>query len=452
MLLAASAAEAAKYALVTNSNDGSRGNLTVYSMSTSGRLTRVASTAVGRGTSCVAAHPNGLYAYVTNQSSSYISVFKVNAGGSLTLLESETTAAGASQIVVEPNGRFAYVANGGIAAYSISQSTGELSPIAAPSASADYIAVSPSGLLYATDPGSSGGSERGQTHAYSIGSNGSLTKVGSYDTTGAYHIAATRWFAFATQAYFNSSWISSYAILPDGSIRHVSEADPGGNGIAVHPSEQFVYTSRSTGSVSRYTVDVAGGLEYVDDVDAGDGPSAIAIEPAGQWVYVANADSSTVSQYSVDQSTGALTFVRNVTAPTRPSWVTIISRLAVRIPKDSVARPTQDGTALDHLRRARECGVAATATMPRGWPRLDSPAAQASDLMKDGGRSWNRHGVKDEHVKAGKIAHGAHRYSFPLGHESPVCVREHPSAASPALARPARNDAPIKSASRGDLS
>jgi DNA-binding beta-propeller fold protein YncE len=42
---------------------------------------------------------------------------------------------------------------------------------------------------------------------------------------------------------------------------------------------------------------------------AGDGPSAVAVDPTGRFVYVANSSSGTISVFAITGSTGALSAV-----------------------------------------------------------------------------------------------------------------------------------------------
>ena len=56
--------------------------------------------------------------------------------------------------------------------------------------------------------------------------------------------------------------------------------------------------------------------------NSGAGPRAIAIDPRGKFVYVANAQSNTVSIYEIDAGTGGLQFVAAIGAGTLPVGVT----------------------------------------------------------------------------------------------------------------------------------
>jgi 6-phosphogluconolactonase (cycloisomerase 2 family) len=59
-----------------------------------------------------------------------------------------------------------------------------------------------------------------------------------------------------------------------------------------------------------YRIDIAtGGLISIGTIAAGAGPSSIAIDPSGQFAYVANTNSDDISMYAIDATTGALTLI-----------------------------------------------------------------------------------------------------------------------------------------------
>ena len=86
----------------------------------------------------------------------------------------------------------------------------------------------------------------------------------------------------------------------------------GGKGPADAPSTsvpRFAYVANEGDhTVSVYTVDAATGqLRHRGYARAGAAPHAVAVDPAGKFVYVANNASNDVSAYSVDAASGALT-------------------------------------------------------------------------------------------------------------------------------------------------
>jgi 6-phosphogluconolactonase (cycloisomerase 2 family) len=80
---------------------------------------------------------------------------------------------------------------------------------------------------------------------------------------------------------------------------------------------QFVYvTNEGDSTVSGYTIDPStgaltsiAGSPFAADAGPFSGPSAMAVDPSGKFAYVANTHLGTVSGYTIDSSTGALTSI-----------------------------------------------------------------------------------------------------------------------------------------------
>jgi len=74
---------------------------------------------------------------------------------------------------------------------------------------------------------------------------------------------------------------------------------------------QFAYvTNVGSNTVSAYSIDrKTGALTPVpgSSFATGSGPVSVAVDPTTQFAYVANENSNTVSAYSIDRKTGALT-------------------------------------------------------------------------------------------------------------------------------------------------
>jgi YVTN family beta-propeller protein len=106
------------------------------------------------------------------------------------------------------------------------------------------------------------------------------------------------------------------------------------NSMALVPSGKFAYAADggssvlgafgSSSSVSMYTVDsTTGALTSIGIIDAGAGPDSVAVDPAGKFVYVANHGSNDVSMYTIDATTGALTSIGTIAAGTGPFSVVV---------------------------------------------------------------------------------------------------------------------------------
>ena len=87
---------------------------------------------------------------------------------------------------------------------------------------------------------------------------------------------------------------------------------------------RFAYVANSSANtVSAYTIDAnSGALTGVGTVATGTNPYSVTVDPSGKFAYVANNGSNDVSAYTIDGS-GALTPVGTVAAGTLPSSVTV---------------------------------------------------------------------------------------------------------------------------------
>ena len=91
------------------------------------------------------------------------------------------------------------------------------------------------------------------------------------------------------------------------------------HGIAIDPTGAFLYVSNSNdGTVSAFTIASDGTLtamtgspfvSTVTNVPSSATPTAIQIDPSGQFAYVANGDDGTVTVFRINLTTGALTQV-----------------------------------------------------------------------------------------------------------------------------------------------
>jgi len=161
-------------------------------------------------------------------------------------------------------------------------------------------------------------------------SSGALTAGAAPSTgNGPYSIAVDPAGKFAYVANNNASTLSAYSITggvlaaidTDSSITGTQYSIATGTSprsIAIHPSGKFAYGANyGTDSVSAYSIDAAGALARIDSdgltagnqtsIPARSNPVSIAIDPTGSFAYVANSGDASVSVYSIDATTGALT-------------------------------------------------------------------------------------------------------------------------------------------------
>ncbi|MBM3976686.1 MAG: hypothetical protein FJ299_06815 [Planctomycetes bacterium] len=226
----------------------------------------------------VTTNPSGTFAFVAMNNSSTIQSYVINpANGRLTVSGTAVTStANPIALGMDPLGRYLYAANssGTVTSYTIGSGTGQLTPTSAPSVTAGTspaaIAVDPlARFVYVVNTGSD------DAHGYSINpANGNLTALA-------------------------------------GSPFPVGD-DP--LGVAIDPTGGFLYCVNfgAVDSVSAYSINATTGAlteltglgsPYATGVD----PVAIAITADGAAAYVSNVGGASISVFSRNTGTGALT-------------------------------------------------------------------------------------------------------------------------------------------------
>jgi len=87
---------------------------------------------------------------------------------------------------------------------------------------------------------------------------------------------------------------------------------------------KFAYTANSgSNNISVYTINqTTGALTYVTSAATGSYPVSVTIDASGQFAYAANYGDNTISVYTINQTTGALTLVTTGSAGAGPQCVT----------------------------------------------------------------------------------------------------------------------------------
>ena len=229
------------------------------------------------------------FAYVSNESDNTISGYELDSGSGVLSPVAGTPFAGPTTPrdgVVCISGQFLYVSNGatnGVSAYKINAATGTLTPVPgspfAGGAGPRGIAVVPSGQFVYT----ANRTDNDVTGYVINNATGGLTQVPG----------------------------SPFTIPPQG------ESQPGPQQLTVDPTGRFLYVSNHlTGSISGFTINATtGALTQIagspfsdqEGAESGTQPFAIVVTPSGKFVYVTNHGSSTLSIFSADTGTGALT-------------------------------------------------------------------------------------------------------------------------------------------------
>jgi 6-phosphogluconolactonase len=194
--------------------------------------------------------------------------------------------------------------------------------------------------VYAANSGSTG-SNGVSTYTSTSGVLSTHTLVDS--GSGPSSIAVDPASKFAYVANYNAYTISAYSITAGTGALVPLDMDPVTAGvqntiatgtrpssIAIHPSGKFAYvTNYSSNNVSAYSIDAAGVLASIDangsiagtSIATRAGPVSIAIDPSGGYAYVANSGDNSVSVYSIDTTTGALTAIPASGAFGTPTYI-----------------------------------------------------------------------------------------------------------------------------------
>jgi 6-phosphogluconolactonase len=165
-----------------------------------------------------------------------------------------------------------------------------------------------------------------QNCAVSAGSGSGLT---ANVTTVA--VACTNLPQYAYVVNNGNNTVSQYSIDASGILSPLIVATVAtGNSpqsITVDPSNKYVYvTNLADNTISQYVIQSEGTLapNTPATVATGLGPWAVTVSPSGAWAYIANSVDNTISQYSVN-ATGALVATANppVATGTEPWNVTL---------------------------------------------------------------------------------------------------------------------------------
>jgi 6-phosphogluconolactonase len=294
--------------------------------------------------SAMAITPDGNTLFVANNGSNDIARFMINSDGTVTGVtpnQPATTnpmvmAVDPTSLAVDSGGKFLFVANQGsdnISIFSISGTT--LTEVAGSPFPTDPdpagIAVAPSNnFLYVSN------NINGTVSAYTFDSTtGALTAIAGspYTTTGPAApgitptglaiAAASSGNASGTFLYVansGSSNVSAFVICTtvtnscpaaDGSLTPVAgspfSAQPGPVAMAVAPAGAFLYVAdRQANQVSSYKIAAATGVltgTTPANISTGFQPVSIAMPSTGEFVYVTNIGSASISSYSIVKDT-----------------------------------------------------------------------------------------------------------------------------------------------------
>ncbi|HEY3785829.1 MAG TPA: beta-propeller fold lactonase family protein [Steroidobacteraceae bacterium] len=272
-------ANVGRFVFVANNSDGAQGDVAAFTITSStGALTQVSGSPflADQGPNGVVVDPTGQFVYVSNGATSDVSRLLLDATGALTLRgQFNTTSSVPESLAIAPSGAFLYTAGHGTSVTgTISGFTRDLVSGSLTGISTHPFELSHAQLGIAIDPTSHLIFSAGDPHFLaidSIAADGTLTETPGSETA-------------------TSEGLSGVAVWPKGG------------------STGYVYTTNNiTGNVSAFSYDSSGNVTALAPGNAGHGTVGIAMDPAGKFLYVTNFDDGTLSGFSINAQTGALT-------------------------------------------------------------------------------------------------------------------------------------------------
>ena len=336
-----------QYVYITNS---ATNTLSRLSVGAGGLMTQVELVSTGQNPTSVVIHPNGKYVYVANYSNSTINFYSLLngslSGGYVTSLDPNyndnnniniNQTYGPNYLTITPNGSYLYCVNrnnGTISEYQIS-SSGVLTSIGSTfvSPGINSMAIDPSGSYVYV----SGGPSSSTLYEYQIQSNGTLLPLrpeplneihDHISGPTAVHVSPGGKFAYVVNSNSTSNSVAVYSIGAGGTLAYSTNITTGSvpHDIAFSPSGAYAYVSNygGSGTISQYTVNPSSGAltpMTSPSVPAGSGPYSVVVDPSGYGVFSSNYNSNSISQFIIS-GTGSLpdvashTFNTNIGDPT----------------------------------------------------------------------------------------------------------------------------------------
>jgi 6-phosphogluconolactonase len=362
------AANVLGYAYAVNYNGGGLGSIAQYTIASDGSLHPMSTptvSAAGNDTQFLSADPSGKYIYVSNITSNTVGQFTIGSDGALTVMSTPTVAMGdlsggklyypmGSVVHQTGDNKLFYVTNnqkGTVNAFTL-DTTGSLTSMTTTTLTDPFDASNPKQAIapYAIAIDSTGKyayvcSQVGNSTANAIISQFNINQTTGaleYNSTmmmGATYITpydikiasiASGQYVYVTNHQNSTIWEYSINSV-DGTLTYIgtiSVAAPA-HTLAIHPTGKYAYASMFDGThpdavIAQLNINQSTGalsLMSTPAISAG-GTAAefIAIDPTGMYAYSTSADSgwgsSTISQFTIDQTTGALTLMSTPTVQT----------------------------------------------------------------------------------------------------------------------------------------
>lgn len=281
----------------------------------------------------------GKFLYVANfVPTSVVETYRIEADGALQLLGSAPTGDLPVSVVADPNNRFVYVASWGMnrlnryrieadgtLTYLGYTGVGGADEFTAPRS----LAMDPAGrFLYGVD------SLNGRVFAFGVLSTGDLAPIQRLNLGNALALAVspTGGFVYVTLDQ-DPAAIRVFSIQPGGDLTAIGQADIEGllpSSITTDPTGKFVYAaSEFNNKINSFALLADGNLSFLGAVASDVGPVALAVDPAGRFLYSVN--NNAVSAFSISPA-GSLSLLSGSPFPAAINAAESIAIAAVHTP------------------------------------------------------------------------------------------------------------------------
>ena len=347
-------------AYVANSNGGGQGTISQYWIASNGALVPMSTPNVatgGNNSQYLSADSAGKYLYVSNVSSNNIGMLTIDqtSGGIAPMSPATVPSSSGGTLfypfgsAVHPSGQWFYVTNdqqGTVSQFTIG-ATGGLgsrvstvlpSPEGSQAVAPYALAIVPSGKYAFVVCQIGNSTAHGTIYQFAInGTTGALSSNGyvrtvdpyfAYTTPATIKIASIGSTDYVYVANYQKGTVWAYKVQSDGTLAELGSVNSGASntlGLAAHPSGKYLYAAVYTGSqnsiIAQFSINQTDGtlsaMTPATVPGAGYGSARIAVESSGKYAYVTSGDtgwgSTYVTQYTIDQTTGALTLMSNPT-------------------------------------------------------------------------------------------------------------------------------------------
>ena len=346
------------YAYVANSNSGGLGTISQYWIASNGALVPMSTPSVatgGNNSQYLSVDPAGKYLYVSNVSSNNIGMLTIDqtSGGIAPMSPATVPSSSGGTLfypfgsAVHPSGQWFYVTNdqqGTVSQFTIG-ATGGLgsmvstvlpSPEGSQAVAPYAMAIVPSGKYAFVVSQIGNSTAHGMISQFvindttgALSSNGSVRTVDpnfGFTTPATIKIASIGSTDYVYVANYQKGTVWAYRVQSDGTLAALGSVNSGAlntMGLAAHPSGKYLYATIFTNSqssiIAQFSVNQTDGtlsaMTPATVPGAGQGSARIAVESSGKYAYVTSGDtgwgSTYVTQYTIDQTTGALTLMSN---------------------------------------------------------------------------------------------------------------------------------------------